>query len=361
MPKPTTAQQNVEVQHQLLLTPPPLWSRSLIWSLGLGTLALVGWSFFAKIEETSSLPGQLETLRSEVSIKSPDTAIVADVSVRQYQLVKRNQKLFVLSRQDLEPRLESLQSKLQMLERRNLYEQASFESRMRQTRAQIELNADLVKRLNGLFEMGSVQEVQLLEKRNQLYQSRQDLQTLLEEKAKAVANYQIELNDVRNQLQELQGRAKQFEIRSPIAGTLQRLAIQADGERVQSGDILATVVPREGLIAAVQVSSRLAAPVAPGKTAEITVDAFPANDYGTLKGVVETISPTTSTPDPKGQSPAYLARIRIAPDSIPAKFPSASLRSGMGVTARVVLEQKPVISLVFDFVRDLAKPMAERR
>jgi hypothetical protein len=33
----------------------------------------------------------------------------------------------------------------------------------------------------------------------------------------------------------------------------------------------------------------------------------------------------------------------------------------MGITARVVLEEKPMISLVFDFVRDLFKPMTERR
>jgi hypothetical protein len=33
----------------------------------------------------------------------------------------------------------------------------------------------------------------------------------------------------------------------------------------------------------------------------------------------------------------------------------------MGITARVVLEEKPMISLVFDFVNDLFKPMTERR
>ncbi len=111
----------------------------------------------------------------------------------------------------------------------------------------------------------------------------------------------------------------------------------------------------------VQVSSRLAAPITPGKPAEITVDAFPSNDFGTLKGEVESISPTTSTPDAKGQAPAYMARIRIPPAGIPARFPAESLRSGMGITARVVLEEKPMISLVFDFVNDLFKPMTERR
>ena len=356
---------DLERQHEMLLTPPPVWSRTLIWSLSIGSLVLLTWSVFTKIEETSSLPGQLETLRSEVSVRSPDTAVVSAVRVRQYQQVKLNQVLFVLSREDLEPRLNSLKQKLEMLKDRNYHEQQSLQSRLNQSKAQIDLNVDIVRRLSSLFQQGSVQEVQLLEKQNQLYQSRQEYQSLNEELAKSSINYRIEANDVSNQLDELQGRSRQFEILTPIAGTLQKMAVQAKGERVQAGDVLATVVPREGLIAAVQVSSRLAGPIAPGKPVDITVDAFPANDYGTLKGEVETISPTTSLGDRGDQSqaqpPAYLARIRISPSGIPSEFPSASLRSGMGITARVVLKEKPVISLVFDFVRDLFKPMADRR
>jgi multidrug resistance efflux pump len=356
---------DLELQHQMLLTPPPIWSRTLIWSLSIGSLVLLTWSVFTKIEETSSLPGQLETLRSEVSVRSPDTAVVSAVKVRQYQQVKLNQVLYVLSRQDLEPRLNGLKRKLVMLYDRNYHEQKSLQSRLRQAKAQINLNANIVRRLRSLYQQGSVQEVQLLEKQNQLYQSRQEYQTLSEERAKAAINYRIEANDVRNQLQELQGRSRQFEIHTPIAGTLQKMAVQAKGERVQAGDVLATVVPREGLIAAVQVSSRLAGPIAPGKPVDITVDAFPANDFGTLKGEVETISPTTAAADARAQAqtqpPAYLARIRISPSGIPAEFPAASLRSGMGITARVVLKEKPVISLVFDFVRDLFQPMADRR
>ena len=88
-------------RHHMLLTPPPRWSRTLIWTLGLGSVALLGWSCVSRIEETSSLPGQLETLRPQASIKSPDSAQVATVKVRQHQLVEKGQVLFTLSREDL--------------------------------------------------------------------------------------------------------------------------------------------------------------------------------------------------------------------------------------------------------------------
>ena len=175
----SSSEGELEKKHQLLLTPPPVWSRILIWGLSIGSVSLVVWGFVNKLEETSNLPGQLETLRSEVSIKSPDTALVAEVKVRQYQTVHASQVLFVLSREDLDPRLQSLKRKLSMLEQRNDQEQLSFSNRILQTEAQIRLNADLVSRLAGLLEQGSVQEVQLLEKKNQLFQSRQEFQVLL--------------------------------------------------------------------------------------------------------------------------------------------------------------------------------------
>lgn len=351
---------DMRAQHQMLLTPPPRWSRILIWTLSIGSLSLLGWSIVNKLEETASLPGQLETLRSEVSIKSPDTAILEAVHAVPFQLVKQNQILFELSRKDLQPRILSLKGKLLMLEKRNQHEQESIHTRLIQAKAQIDLNRNIAQRLETLFSQGSVQEVQLLEKRNELFQNETTYQTLLEDRAKAELNYKIEANDVSNQLKELEERAQQFVVRSPISGRLQRLAVQAKGERVQVGDVLATVIPGESLIAALQVTSKLAAPIREGKAVEITVDAFPANDYGTLKGVVSSLSPTTST-DPKGQSPAYVARVRIKSSGIPAGYPSASLRSGMGLTGRVVLHEKPMISLVFDFVEDLFKPLSDRR
>ena len=51
--------------------------------------------------------------------------------------------------------------------------------RLDQARAKIRLNANLTDRLRGLVTQGSVQEVQLLEKENDLFQSKADYQSLL--------------------------------------------------------------------------------------------------------------------------------------------------------------------------------------
>jgi multidrug resistance efflux pump len=347
-------------QNLILLTPPPIWSRILIWTLSLGSLSLLIWSCLTNIDETVSLPGQLETLRSEVSIKSPESAVVNSVPVRQYQIVKPDQILFILSTADISPRIKELQAKLVILFDRQVHEQASLNARLEQTLSQVNLNREMTSRLQMLVSQGSVQEVQLLESKNALFQSQASYESLLQEKSKSAANYRLESTDIIDQIRELKDKVKHFVIKTPLGGSIQHLAIQASGQRVAAGELLATVVPQEDLIAAVSVPSKLAAPLKPGTVTDITVDAFPATDYGTLKGVIETISPTTMA-DSKGLNHAYTARIRIQKSIVPKTYPIKSLKSGMGLTARMILYDKPVISLVFDFVSDMIKPMADRR
>ena len=360
-PSENTLQTSDNDTQQLLLEPPPVWSRILIWTLGLGSISLVIWASLNTVEETAQLPGQLETIRSQVSIKSPESALIDKVNVRQHQYVRTGQLLFILDRADITPMIRTLENKLSMINDKNTYEERSFLSRQRQLQAQVFLNQEVLSRLQSLVDQGSASEVQLLEKQNQVFQNRQDLQNLLDERLKSESIQSIEKNDIANQIRELKQRSQKFDILSPISGTLQSLNIQAKGERVQSGDLLATIVPQEWLIASVQVSSRLSAPIKPGTSAEITVDAFPSSEYGTLKGVVTTISPTTSSPDRQATSPAYVARIALSPDSVPQNLPPDALRSGMGITASIVLEKKRIISIVFNIMQDLFAPLTERR
>lgn len=346
---------------QLLLEPPPIWSRILIWTLGVGSFSLVVWASFNTFEETAQLPGQLETIRSQVIIKSPESALIAQVNVRQHQNISTGQLLFVLDRTDILPKIQTLENKLSMIKEKNIYEERSFLNQRKQLQAQVNLNQEVLSRIKSLVDQGSASEVQFLEKQNQVYQNRQDLQNLLDERLRSQTLQNIEKNDISDQIRELKQRSQKFDIKSPISGTLQSLNIQARGERVQIGDLLATVIPQEGLIASVQVSSRLSAPIKPGTSAEITVDAFPASDFGTIDGIVTSLSPTTSTPDNQGTSPAYVARIELSPDSIPQTLPADALRSGMGITASIILEKKRTISIVFNIIQDLFAPLAERR
>ena len=356
----STFSDNSEVKQQLLLDPPPVWSRTLIWTLGVGSFSLLAWSTFHTVEETAQLPGQLETIRSEVTVKSPASAYLSTVDVRQHQLVDSGQLLFALDREDILPSITTLRKKFDLLLDRNHFQESSFLSRKNQLESQIELNQTILDRLKPLFDDGVTSEVQYLEKQNDVFQARQQYQSLLDERQKQLALEDIEKNDLLRQINDLEQRSFRYDILSPISGSLQALKIQSKGEWVREGDLLATIVPQEDLVANVYVSSRLSAPVTPGTEAEITVDAFPATDYGSIIGKVVSISPTTSNSDQQVSSPAYIARIGIQRDALPENLPPDSLRSGMGINARVVLEKKRAISIVFGFVQDIFSPITER-
>ena len=67
-------------------------------------MRLILWASLNTVEETAQLPGQLETFRSQVKVKSPESALISEVNVRQHDEVEAGQLLLILDRDDLTPR-----------------------------------------------------------------------------------------------------------------------------------------------------------------------------------------------------------------------------------------------------------------
>jgi len=165
-----------------------------------------------------------------------------------------------------------------------------------------------------------------------------------------------------SQLQQLKRSLPRFVIRSPSDGYLQNAPHRNVGDRVQAGEVLATFVAVDPLQAVVEVPSRLSRPLVIGEPLELSIDAFPSADYGFLDARIQSISPT-SVQDREAQgAPSFSVTIAIrTPLPAASRIRLTDLRSGMAVQARITTDRRPVISMVFDFLNGLAKPMGETR
>ena len=108
-------------------------------------------------------------------------------------------------------------------------------------------------------------------------------------------------------------------------------------------------------------SSKLSAPLELNTSADVDIDAFPASDYGSIQAVVSSISPTTSQSSNQTSEKEYEADLKLVRPQNPKKLSIGDLRPGMGITARIRLREKPIISTVFNFIGDLFEPMNEQR
>jgi adhesin transport system membrane fusion protein len=156
-------------------------------------------------------------------------------------------------------------------------------------------------------------------------------------------------------LPALQQRVTRTELRSPIAGTVQRLLVNTIGGSVGAGVPLVEVVPAAGaLVVDAQVRPRDIGFVHLGQRAAIRVTAYDSSVYGKLDGKVTRISPDAVV-DERGGEGWYLVRIETAADALRApNGQRLPLGAGMVVEADLLGPSRSVMSYLLSPVTKLA-------
>jgi hemolysin D len=345
----------------VLLQPPPLWTRILIWTLGLGTVSLLAWSWFTRVDETVSMDGQIETASPEAKVASANEGVIEKVLIKPHQTVQRGAPLFYLSIKDLDSTISGLRLKLKQLKKQRDLERSLYESKLSKLVIQSDLQRAILQRFANLATVGAAQEVQVMERQSALQETINSMTQIKEELAKSDNALAIQEVDTNNAIRELMNTRESMTITAPVTGTVHNMRFNAAGEQVQAGDEMATIVPNLRLLAGVSVPSRVSAPVKQGQAARLSVDAFPSNEFGELMGKIVSISPNTTVSEQVDAGSNYKAIIAIDRHQIPKQFPLAQLRPGMGVKAKVKLRDRTVISLVFDFLEKVTTPLTQQR
>jgi adhesin transport system membrane fusion protein len=163
-------------------------------------------------------------------------------------------------------------------------------------------------------------------------------------------------------LPALQGRVDRTAVRSPIAGTVQRVLVATIGGTVAAGAPLVEIVPAgEALVIDADVRPSDIAFVHPGQAATVRLTAYDSAVYGSLQGVVSRISPDAIVNDRTGES-HYSVRITTRDTALKATDGSA-LPIGPGMVAEVNFtgRQRSVLSYLFAPVTRLSQKAFRER
>lgn len=156
-------------------------------------------------------------------------------------------------------------------------------------------------------------------------------------------------------LPALQQRMVRTEVRSPIAGTVQRLLVNTIGGTVAPGAPLVEVVPAAGaLVVDARVRPRDIGFIHLGQRAAVRVTAYDSSIYGKLAGKVTRISPDAVLDDRGGEG-WYLVRIETAADALSApNGQRLPLGAGMVVEADLLGPSRTVMSYLLSPVTRLS-------
>lgn len=345
-----------------LLPPPPIWSRLLIWTLGSGTIFLLVWSFVVKVDDIVMFNGEITTSSPEVRISIQDPGVIKSIHAKPHQAINKNDVILIYDDDQTDLRINSIQQRINLLNLRRVSDLNLFKLRRQQLQKQIELDRDLLARMQFLLKSGAIEKTQVLKQETQVTKGKIQISSLDEERQRA--EYQIEqaLEELKSSKEDLNSRKNRFTVISPVTGYIQQMKYQTIGERIQGGELIATIIPKRDLIARISIPSKLQAPIEINSEATVSVDAFPVSDYGSINAVVSSLSPTTVETSRNSSTPSkqYNADLKFQNVTNPEEFQLEELRPGMSVTAQVILRDKPIITTVFKMLDKLFAPLNEQ-
>lgn len=141
--------------------------------------------------------------------------------------------------------------------------------------------------------------------------------------------------DLRNRLMRLT---------SPVDGTVQQLSVHTLGGVVQPAEALLVIVPDESqLVVEAKIPNREAGFVRAGQSVRLKIEAYPFTDYGTVPGVLESVSRDAIEDEKLGS--VYSARVSL--DGAKAKQFNMRLTPGMATTAEIKTTRRRVIQYLF--------------
>ena len=148
---------------------------------------------------------------------------------------------------------------------------------------------------------------------------------------------------IEENIEKLEEQVKRLEIASPSYGYVKVLNVKTIGGVIESGQVLAEIVPLEGnLILEVQIHPRDIGYMKVGQSVNIKISSYDFSRYGTVDGVLEYISATTFTND--DDTRYYTGRVSIAQNYVGSDPKKNLILPGMTAQADIVTGSKSILA-----------------
>jgi HlyD family secretion protein len=307
----------------------------------------------------------------------PVGGIAQQILVKEGEAVKSGQVLIELDAeatsqkqksviQSQKLRLKQLQEKAQQMKLKDaeLERYLQINKKEEETLAKnLALQEEILRRYKTLSEQGATAELQYLDQKNKVEETQGKLSTTKVDRLrqKAILDQQIQqlnsesnelksqLSDLTSQLTEANVTLRYQSLRSPVDGLVFDLKPKSRGYAAQGTETVMKVVPYSALEAKVEIPSSKIGFVRRGMPADVSIDSFPATDFGVLEGTVTKISSDALPPDPQNQKSEYRypATIKLASQKLKLKSGERlPLQVGMSLTAHIKLRKVSYLQLL---------------
>ena len=361
-------ERRVQTSHEeMALQQSRFLARAITWALLGTTAAGLAWLAFAKTDEVVVASGKLQPIGDVKTIQMPVGGVLETMLVKDGQRVSQGQVLLRLDNEATLDRQESLRTTItakQAQLRLKEVELARYlnlnDTEQTVTRQNLVLETEILQRLEGLKAVGASAELQYLQQRNKVREVDGEIAKLKVDRLRqtaiieqALEQVKGELADLGSKLTELQVNIRYQDVRSPVDGVVFDLKPTGPGFVAQGSEPVMKIVPFDALQAKVEIEISDIGFVRVGRPADISIDSFPATDFGVLLGTVKRIGSDALPPDERNQTYRFPATIALDTQQLKLKSgKSLPLQVGMSLTANIKLRKVTYLQLLLGEFKD---------
>ena len=363
--------------NEMALQQSSLWIRTVTWSL-IGTTFLgFSWLALARTEEVILAVGKLEPEGDVKEIQIPSGGVIHSILVKNGQNVKAGQPLIQLDEEASREQLISIQKsfeeiKLQLTQNTGQINAKTAElkktkeltnQKINSALSSLSLEEMILARLHALAEEGAVPDLQYLQQKNTVEEVKGEIREYEIDGDRQVFQITQQLEQLNSERSELNQKLAQLDaeaaesrmlnkyklIKSPVSGVVFDLKPTSPGFTSQNIEPALKIVPFDKLEADVEIPSNKIGFIKPGQKADISIDSFPASDFGSLQGTVISVGSDALPPDPQNQKNQYRfpATIELNSQQLHLKNGKAlELKTGMSLTANIKLRSVSYLQLL---------------
>lgn len=364
----SSIERRVSKSHQeMALQQSQFLARAMVWTL-IGTTGLgLGWLAIAQTDEVVIAPGKLQPIGDVQVVQMPVGGVLDRMLVKDGERVKQGQVLLRLDNEATLDRQESIlkninakkaQLNLKQVELKRYLSLNDTEQQV--LRRNLELEQQILNRLESLQKVGASAELQYLQQRNKVREIEGELSKTSVDRLRqsaileqAVQQLSGELAELRSKLTESRVNIRYQDIRSPVDGVVFDLKPTGPGFVAQSSEPVMKIVPFDALQAKVEIPSRDIGFVRVGKLVDISIDSFPASDFGVVEGTLQRIGSDALPPDELHKEYRFPATISLNSQQFKLKGgKTLPLQVGMSLTANIKLRKVTYLQLLLGEFKD---------
>ena len=348
--------------------------RVVVWIL-MGTTAFaVGWLAFAKTDEVVMAPGKLEPIGDVKTVQMPQGGVLKEMLVKEGERVSKGEVLMRLDSEASVERESGLQTSIAAKRQELVLKQTEFsrylelnQIEQQVAKSTLALDLEVLGRLKRLKSQGEIADLQYLQQSTKVKQDEGDVSKARVDRLRqsAILRQQIqalggEIADLSTKLIESKVANRYQVIRSPVDGLVFDLKPTGPGFVGQGSEPVMKIVPFDALQAKVEVPSSKIGFVRPGQGVDVSIDSFPASDFGVLEGVIKRIGSDALPPDQMNKDYRYPVDVQLKSQKLRlSSGQRLPLQVGMSLNANIKLRKVTYLQLLLSDFKDKTDSLKE--